>query len=59
MYFFLPLSPPPLTGLPIGRTQIDLVFKKVAGPDQKLSKAEFTQLMGHLIKTHGAAPAHH
>jgi hypothetical protein len=37
-----------------------MVFKKVAGPDQKLDKAEFTRLMGHLIKTHGSgAPAHH
>jgi hypothetical protein len=37
-----------LANLPIDK--IDMIFNKVAGPDQKVDKSEFSQLVNQLLK---------
>jgi hypothetical protein len=45
----------------VPQDKIDMVFAKVAGPDQKLDKEEFTALVKQLLDKHaadgGAVPA--
>ena len=49
-----------MANLPVDK--IDMIFTKVAGPDQKVDKTEFSQLVHQLLKTvhkeeAGAVPA--
>jgi len=48
-----------ISGIPVDK--IDLIFNKVAGPDQKVDKEEFGKLVHELLKhagaEKGAAPA--
>lgn len=39
----------------IPQSGIDSTFNKVAGPDQRLTKAEFTALIHRLLASHGQA----